>query len=55
MAIEQILAPLIAERGKLNQAFEALEWPIHRRGPKNSPANRAYARSNNKRRTLAFA
>jgi hypothetical protein len=40
MAIEQILALLIQERDKLNQAIEALQGPLKRRGrpPKNSIA-----------------
>ena len=57
MAIEQILALLIAERNKVNQALEALQGPIHRRGrpPKNSPAIATTAPTTKKRRTFTMA
>jgi hypothetical protein len=40
MPIQQIVALLIAERDRLNQAIEALQGPLKRRGrpPKSQPA-----------------
>jgi hypothetical protein len=56
MAIEQILALLIAERNKLDQALAALQGPTHRRGrlPRNVSAS-APAPSRKGRRTFTPA
>ncbi len=57
MSIEQILALLVAERDRLNNAIEALQGPVRRRGrpPKNplAVASSAPGKKRGPKRTAA--